>query len=102
MPLLIGLMLQAIASAPPERIDLTAPRPCAGQRSSDGEILVCARRGDGPGPYRIAPAPAARPDGLPKAEVKLAGGVVASAETESHDVGGFPSKRALLRFRVRF
>lgn len=100
MPLLFGLMLQAIGSTPPETIDLTVPQPCAAPAPADGEILVCAGR-DGRGPYRIQPAPPAGSD-VAKAETQLANGVNASVETESHDVGGFPSKRAMVRLKIRF
>lgn len=101
MPLLLGLMLQAISSAPPERVDLTVTPPCAPWSSTDAEIVVCADRRGGPSPYRIEPAPPAD-SAVPKAEVKLANGVSAAAETETHDVGGFPSKRAMIRLRFKF
>ena len=101
MPLLFGLMLQAIASTPPERVDLTVPQPCAADRSAEDEIIVCAERRDGLSPYRVKPAPAPQPE-VPKAEVQLADGVSASAETEQVDVGGFPSNRMLVRFKIKF
>ncbi len=94
-------MLQAISATPPETIDLLAPQPCVPPGPTDGEIVVCARRSDGQSPYRIDPTPPARSD-LPKAEVQLADGINASAETESHDVGGFPSKRAMVRLKFKF
>ena len=39
---------------------------------------------------------------LPDAQVKIAGGVSAGAETESVDVGGFSSNRLMLRFKMKF
>ena len=100
MPVLVALMLQAISATPPERIDLTVPRLCA-PSPTDGEILVCAERSAGQGPYRIKPLPPAS-SGMPKAELQLVEGLTATAETESHDVGGFPSKRAMIRLKIKF
>jgi hypothetical protein len=34
--------------------------------------------------------------------VKIADGVSAGAETESVEVGGFPSNRLMLRFKMKF
>ncbi|MBA3512585.1 hypothetical protein [Sphingomonas sp.] len=94
-------MLLAISSAPPEKIDLTVPQPCVATGSTNGEIVVCARRNDGQSPYRIEPTPSARSD-IPKAEVQLGNGVVLSAETETHYISDFPSKRAMVRLKIKF
>ena len=39
---------------------------------------------------------------MPKAQVRLAPGVSASAETDQADVGGFPSNRMLVRLKFKF
>lgn len=101
MSLLIAAMAQAVASAPPEKIDLTIGRPCAANKPEGQEIVVCGRRDGELNPYRIN-KPLGRDLGLPKAQLKLGGGVAASAETESADVGGFPSNRAMVRLKIKF
>ena len=101
MPLLFLALAQAASSAPLERTAVTVPPPCEAERSVDGEIVVCAPRQEGLSPYRINPLPA-RQSGLPKAEVRLAKGVIASAETEQAMVGGFPSNRAVIRLKFKF
>lgn len=93
-------MLQAVGSAPPQTIDLTIRQPCPAP--SPGEIVVCAGQDDGRSPYRIQPTPPPSGSAIPKAETQLADGVAAAVETESHDVGGFPSKRAMVRLKIKF
>jgi hypothetical protein len=101
MPLLLAVLAQAISGSPPERIDLLIPQPCATRTAASGEIIVCANRAGGPGPYRISqPAPSQAQ--MPKAEVQLADGVSVAAETEQADILGFPSNRAVLRLKVKF
>ena len=101
MPVLLLLAVQAIGSAPAEQIvPASAPR-CRARASSNDEIIVCARRPDGPNPYRINQAPAAE-RGPSKAEIQIARGVSAAAETEQADAGGFPSNRLLVRFKIKF
>lgn len=101
MPLLLAAMVQAVASVPPEKIDLTIAQPCEARGSTKAEIVVCGRRGDGPGPYRIARSPP-RQSRMPKAEMQLAEGVKIAGETETVDVGGFPSERFVLRLKINF
>jgi hypothetical protein len=101
LPLLFLLMVQATHAAPREKIDLTVPAPCAAHRVANGEIVVCARRPDGPSPYRISQPPARQPE-VPKAKVQISEGVSASAETEHADIGGFPSNRLMLRLKIKF
>lgn len=94
-------LAQAVSASPPERVDLTVPQPCQAQQADAGEIVVCANR-DGQSPYRIK-QPERRPEpGAPKAQVKIAEGVNAAAETEPADVGGFPSNRAMVRIKIKF
>ena len=101
MSLLLLFAVQAIGSAPTEQIvPATAPR-CRARASANDEIVVCARRPDGPSPYRINQAAAAEA-GLPKAEKHIARGVTAAAVAEQADVGGFPSNRFLIRFKFKF
>ena len=101
LPLLLAAMVQAVVSIPPQRIDLTIARPCEARGSTKAEIVVCGRRGEGSGPYRIAPLPARHSD-IPKAEMQIAEGVKIAGETENVSVGGFPSGRFLLRLKFRF
>src|SRR5215211_7857426 len=95
--LLVFLLLaQAVSASPPQSIDLTVPQPCQAENRAADEVVVCAGR-NGESPYRLKqPAPAPGRE-LPKAELKIAEGVSAGAETEAADVGGLPSKRAMIR-----
>ncbi|HEU4704969.1 MAG TPA: hypothetical protein VFS45_04605 [Sphingomicrobium sp.] len=99
LTLFLAALAQAVASVPPERIDLT--RSCEARAATDQEIVVCGRRGEGPGPYRIAQMPPERAS-IPKAEVQVADGVRIAGETETVDVGGFPSQRFVLRLKLAF
>jgi hypothetical protein len=102
MSLLFAAFVQAVTSVPPEKIDLTIPRPCEAQNSNDDdEIVVCGRRREGFSPYRIN-QPTPRQSEPPKAELQLADGVRAAAETENADVGGFPSNRVMVRLKIKF
>ena len=101
MSLLLLLAFQAVGSVPAEQIvPATAPR-CEARASSTDEIVVCAPRPDVPSPYRIN-QPAAAESGPSKAEVQIARGVIAAAETEQADVGGFPSNRLVVRLKFKF
>lgn len=102
MPLFLMVLAQAISAAPPERIDLTVPQPCSTERTRSNEIVVCANRSHELNPYRINQLPAPRGAQVPKAEVQLVQGVNVGAEAESAGVGGFPSKRAMLRLKIKF
>ena len=100
--LLLLALTQAMSASPPERIDLTIPQPCAEQRSETDEVVVCANR-NGKSPYRLTEVPEpAEGAALPKAEVQVAQGVSAGAETEKADVGGFDSNRMMVRLKVKF
>ena len=101
MTLLLLLAAQAVASVPAEQMVPAAAPRCRARASANDEIVVCARRPDGPSPYRINQPPAAEA-GLPKAQVQIARGVSAAAETEQADVGGWPSNRLLVRFKIKF
>ena len=93
------LLAQIAVTAPRETIDLTIAQPCQEART-DAEVVVCARRGDSP--YRLRDVPPAKRQALPDAQVKIANGVSAGAETESADVGGFQSNRMMVRFKLKF
>jgi len=97
MILLLAAALQTVAIQRTETIDFTMRQPCDGQSSE--EVVVCAKRGESP--YRLK-QPAPPPQKTAKAEVTIADGVAASAETESADVGGFASNRLMLRLKVKF
>lgn len=97
MILLLAAALQTVPIQPSETIDFTIPQPCDGKSSE--EVIVCAKRGDSP--YRLKES-AATGHKPAKAEMQIADGVTAGAETENVDVGGFPSNRLMLRFKMKF
>ncbi len=99
--LLSAVFAQAVDSAPPEKIDLTARPTCETDVSQPGEIVVCAQPGSGISPYRLN-TPLAEQRQLPKAQMRLGSGSTVSAETERGDVGGFPSNRLMIRFKIEF
>ena len=99
--LLLLAVAQAVSASPPERVDLTIAQPCREQNGSQEEIVVCASR-SGESPYRIGKAPPAAGKGIPKAETSVADGVAVAAEMETVDIGGFPSKRAMIRVKIKF
>ena len=101
LPLLLVAMAQAVSAVPPQTIDLTIPQPCEAQGSTNDEIVVCGRRGDDGGPYRIDQTPP-RPSDSPKAEMQIAEGIKVAGETENVAVGGFPSNRLMLRLKIKF
>lgn len=98
MFLLLAAALQIVPVQRPETIALTISQPCAGKTGE--EVVVCAKRGDSP--YRLRDVPPARRQALPAAQVKIADGVSAGAETESADVGGFASNRMMVRSSSSF
>jgi hypothetical protein len=99
MNLLLAVAVLQTISATPERIDLTVPQPCEHARAGE-EVVVCANR-SGENPYRLK-QPAQKERGPAKAQVQVADGVTAGAETENVDVGGFPSNRFMLRLKMKF
>ena len=101
LSLLFVMLAQVISSVPPEKIDLTIKQPCKAHAARVDEIIVCARRNDGISPYRINQTLPRQPN-VPKAELQLADGLSASAETENVDVGGFRSNRAMVRLKIKF
>ena len=101
MSLFLAIMFQAVSASPPERVDLTIAQPCQPGKGADGEVVVCANR-NGDGPYRLRDAQPVEQKALPDAQMQIADGVSAGAETESVDVGGFPSNRAMLKLKIKF
>ena len=99
MILLLAATLQTVEVAKPDTIDLTIPRQCQEAKSGE-EVVVCANR-SGESPYRLK-QPAQKERGPAKAQVQVADGVTAGAETENVDVGGFPSNRLMLRLKMKF
>lgn len=92
-------MVQVTGAAPSDSIDLTVSQQCKSKDSANDEIIVCGRRGESP--YRLKELPRSGPP-IPKAGLKLADGVQATAEAEGADVGGYPSKRAMVRLNIKF
>ena len=101
MSMLFAALAQAVSAAPAQPIDLTISPPCLSKTTESDEVIVCANRADGLGPYRIRQAPSAAAKN-PKAEAQLADGLSVAAQTESADIGGFPAKRAMLRLKLKF
>jgi hypothetical protein len=99
MNLLLATDILKTFCATPERIDLTVPQPCEPAKGGE-EVVVCANR-NGESPYRLK-QPARKERGPAKAQVQVANGVTAGAETENVDVGGFPSNRFMLRLKMKF
>ena len=85
----------AISDAEPRRLTEAPCKP--GTDRESGAIVVCAKP---PQSYRIGPVKPAAP-ALPPAAVKLSGNVAAKIGLEQQDVGGFPSKRIMLSFKIR-
>ncbi len=100
MSLLLVAIAQAIASAPPETIDLTVRRPCDIERESQDEIVVCSER-ERQESFRLS-QPGIKPVAPLKAEIQLTDGVALSAETESANIGGAPSNRLMARLKIKF
>jgi hypothetical protein len=100
MTLLLMAALQAVSSGPTDKVDLTIHQPCQQQSVASDEVVVCAGSG-GQSPYRLEQQPGQRKND-PKAQLQVAEGVAAAVETESADVGGFPSNRAMVRLKIKF
>ena len=104
-PMLAMLMQSAGVSGPvlpvmPVPVRLTPPPDCP--VSDSGDIVVCSRREHES--YRLKPLPDryARDAGVPRAALRIGGNATLSAETESATVGGFTSKRAMAKFKLKF
>ena len=97
---LVMIALQTGAVAGPV---LPAPRrtPTARRCPPDdggGDVVVCGRS---PDEDRIGTIPDySAPMTLPKARTEISGVGTLSAETEQGDVGGIPSKRAMIRLTI--
>lgn len=74
--------------------------PHCPQREED-EIVVCA---EDPEKFRLRPLPETFPDHdhLPRARIKLGEDASIGAEAESAGVGGHPSRRMMVRGRIKF
>ncbi|MFN3775385.1 hypothetical protein [Sphingomonas parapaucimobilis] len=97
---LVMIAMQTGAVAGPV---LPAPRKASTARhcppdDGGGDVVVCGRSSDAD---RIGTIPDySRPTTLPKARTKIAGVGAVSAEAEQVDVGGIPSKRAMIRLAI--
>lgn len=100
MLLSLLLLLQASSAAPEAAIDLTASDPCRDRRAAEADVVVCGRKEER-SPYRLPILPKVEEKQV-KAEKLLGGGAAVAAETEQVDVGGFPSNRLMVRFKVKF
>lgn len=97
---LLGGLLQTMTPDTPKVIDLGLSPPCQAAPTKEAEVVVCGRRDSERGPYRLPPPTdtAARP----KAEAQIADRVSIAGETENAEVGGRPSKRLMVRLKIRF
>lgn len=89
------------SSPPVATVQLVPERRC--RPDTDGDIVVCGRVDNSL--YRLQKLPDQYQrdnDGLPRARHVLGDGSTVSAETEQVDVGGFPSKRLMLRWKKGF
>lgn len=99
-------LLLALQSAPVAGPPLPIPdkprrvRDCPAGDSEYSEVVVCGRPDQDQ--YRLKPLPSRYADStLPRAEVALGDGKLA-ADVEQVGVGGFPSNRIMLRFKLPF
>ena len=100
--MLVALLLGLQSAAGPPASDaerLRTTHDCESGGGEPGDIVVCGRPDDDQ--YRLKPLPERyREDSvIPRAEFDAAGGKIA-AEAERKDVGGFPSNRIMLRWKV--
>lgn len=98
------MILQAAALAGPMLpASKPAPRPCVANQRTTDEVIVCGA-GGGQEQFRLRALPerySADPAALPKAETSILGGKAKlAAETEAIGVGGFQSKRAMVRLKI--
>ncbi|HYC95316.1 MAG TPA: hypothetical protein VEB39_06415 [Sphingomicrobium sp.] len=101
MIFLVLATAQAVSPAPPEKIDLTIRQSCNAKSPTNDEIVVCGLR-DGRSPYRLPQSITPHGSDIPKVEVGLSEGVNAIVQTESADVGGFPSNRIMIGLKMKF
>lgn len=96
------LMAQSTVASVPE--SALAPLPAARRDClpQDGDELVVCGRAEEQSAHRLKPLPPRfeRPL-LPKAQAKILGGS-GSIEAEQADVGGTPSRRAMIRMKWKF
>ena len=85
----------------PPLVTVAPARNCPPATADETEVVVCGRRDDDG--FRLKPLPErfARED-LPKVEVALSGGASVAAEAEAGNVGGIPTNRAMMRFKLKF
>jgi hypothetical protein len=99
--MLTALMLLLQAGPPDAAPRPRIARPCPPEtpETPSGDVVVCGRRDQEE--FRLRPLPDRyeAAEGLPRAATKLGPGTI-SAETEQVDVGGFPSRRAMVRFKM--
>ena len=93
-------VVQAAHGAPPDRIDFTIAQPCAPTGDTD-EILVCGNR-NSESAYRLKRPMQEERSALPRAQVQISESVSAGVEAEQVEVGGYPSQRAMVRFKFKF
>ena len=94
--MLTTLFLLQSAISPEAPLPTIVPQ-CATATDSD-EIVVCGNRDNRK--YRLDPLPDAKPT-FGKAERNVAGGKVEMV-AEQGEVGGVPTNRALVRFKIKF
>lgn len=73
---------------------LAATRPCRSE--VEGEVVVCGRASDA---FRLGPLPDRYEPRAARAELDLGSGKLAP-EVEQGSIGGIPTNRIMLRFRI--
>lgn len=105
--LLLGLLIaQPVSDNPATIIDLTVRNECPAPSRGSDEIVICAPGEGDPDRFRLPQSLRGDPDAevrpLPKAEISLSENAVASAEAEQVEIGGAPSRRAVVRVKIGF
>lgn len=98
--LILAAALPFFTLDPPTKIDLAISRPCTAA-AEDGEIVVCARP-DANERFRYRDMSVEQPTILPRAEVRLNDSMNLAVTGETAGIGGFQSRRAMVRFRLKF
>lgn len=94
------LILLAFQAGPPDRPFTTSPklsakRECRSDQAGD-EVVVCGRSDE---EFRLKPLPDRYEPNAARAELDL-GGAELAPEVEQGNIGGIPTNRVMLRFKI--
>jgi hypothetical protein len=96
LPLVAGEFETAAGANPGKAFSIIRPRCAAG---AAGEIVVCAAD---PKRNRLHALPDSPPEGLPRAEARLSENATIDLHTESAQISGAPSNRAMVGIKIGF